>query len=72
MLKTLTLHTEISPEREIHIQVPDDIPTGPAELVVIIVSSETPLEPAGTADDLLRSPLFGLWSDREDIDDSLT
>ncbi len=25
----------------------------------------------GTAADLVRSPLFGIWADREDIEDSL-
>jgi len=72
MLKTFTVQTEIPPGREIHIKVPGDVPTGPAEVVVIIVSSEAPSEAAGTAAEMLRSPLFGLWADRDDIGDSIT
>lgn len=71
MLKTFTLQTDIPPGREIHIKVPGDIPTGPAEVVVIIVSSKAPSEAEGTAGEMLRSPLFGLWTDRDDIGDSI-
>ena len=71
MVKTFTLQTNISPGREIHIKMPGDVPTGPAEVVVIIVSSEALSEAAGTAGEMLQSPLFGLWADRDDISDSI-
>lgn len=71
MVKTLALRIEIPPGREINIKVPDEIPLGPAEVIVVIASPEAPPEPAGTAGDMLRSPLFGLWSDRDDIGDSV-
>lgn len=72
MMKTLTLHCEIPPNREVNIKVPDEVPLGPAEVVIVIASpAEATREPAGTAGDMLRSPLFGLWADREDIGDSV-
>jgi len=71
MVKTLALRTEIPPGREISIKVPDDVPLGPVEIVVVIASSEISLEPAGTAGNMVQSPLFGLWSDRNDIGDSV-
>ncbi len=70
MLKTLALQTEISPERELRIKVPEEVPLGPVELVVVISSQEPSFEPTGTAGDMLRSQLFGLWASRDDIDDS--
>ncbi|MBS1251646.1 MAG: hypothetical protein MAG451_00679 [Anaerolineales bacterium] len=71
-MKTLTLHCEISPSREINIKVPDEVPLGPAEVVIVIASpAEAIRESAGTAGDMLQSPLFGLWADREDIGDSV-
>lgn len=72
MLRTLRLFVEILPQREIHIKVPEDVPTGPAEVVVVIASPEAPSKPMGTAGDLLQSPLFGLWADRDDIEDPIS
>ncbi len=71
MVRTLALHTQISPGRELHIKVPEEVPLGPAEIVIVIIPSEAPSEPAGTAGDMIKSSLFGLWSDRGDIGDSV-
>lgn len=72
MIRTLRLHVKILPQRELHIKVPENVPTGPAEIVVVIASPEAPPEPAGTAGDMLRSSLFGLWADRDDIEDPIS
>jgi hypothetical protein len=65
---TITIKTEIGPDRTLHLRVPQEVPEGPAEIVVTII----PSGPTGTAADLAHSPLFGIWADREDIEDSLT
>lgn len=71
-VKTLSLKREVQMDRTLEIQIPEDVPLGPAE-VVIVIFPEKPrtASKSGTAGDLLRSDLFGLWKDREDIGDSL-
>ena len=69
---TLNIRSEVQAGRRLEIQIPRDVPLGPAEVVVVIF----PEKPGAvrkplTAGDLMRSPLFGLWKDREDIGDSL-
>jgi hypothetical protein len=69
---TLNISSEVQVDRRLEIQIPKHVPLGPAEVVVVIFpekprAARKPL----TAGELLRSPLFGLWKDREDIGDSL-
>jgi hypothetical protein len=69
MFRTINLTTEVPPNREVRIQLPDDVPPGPAEIVVVI-ASQAPA--AGhTLGDLARSEFFGMWRDRMDINDSV-
>jgi hypothetical protein len=68
-MKTITCKVIIPTNRQLKITVPEDVPLGPAEVVVVIVT-EAVAEKGGTAGDLLRSPLFGLWKERMDIADS--
>jgi hypothetical protein len=68
MLKTITVTTEITPERELRIALPADTPLGPAEVVVVVSSAARRSE--RTFGDLLRSEFFGMWRDRDDITDS--
>jgi hypothetical protein len=68
-MKTIACKVVIPTGRQLHISVPEDVPLGPAEVVVIIVPEALP-EKRGTAGDLLRSPLFGIWKERTDIGDS--
>ena len=67
-MKAVSLTTEVPPNREVRITLPDDVPVGPAEIVVVVAS----LAPAkvATLGDLLRSEFFGMWRDRADIGDS--
>jgi predicted nucleic acid-binding protein len=65
-MKTIACKVVIPTDRQLHISVPEDVPLGPAEVVVVIVPEGEP-EKRGTAGDLLRSPLFGIWKDRTDI-----
>jgi hypothetical protein len=68
MLKMINVTTEITPDREVRITLPEDTPLGPAEIVVIIASQAARAE--RTFGDLLHSEFFGMWRDREDIIDS--
>ena len=68
MFKTINLTTEVPPSREVRIKLPDDIPLGPAEMVVI-VASQAPTT-GHTLGDLAHSEFFGMWRDRTDIGDS--
>jgi len=73
MMRTIVIRTDILPDRRLHIQVPKEIPVGPAEIVLTITSEQKrPSGPTGTAAELARSALFGIWADRKDIGDSLT
>jgi hypothetical protein len=69
-MRTITSKVVIPADRQLHISVPEDVPPGPAEIVLVIVP-EAVAERGATAEDLLRSPLFGLWKDRTDIGDSV-
>lgn len=71
-MKTLTIRTEITSDRSLHLPLSEDVPIGPVEVVVVIVPDHQDLTTSvGTAAELANSPLFGLWADRDDVDDSL-
>ena len=67
-MKTITCKVVIPIDRQLKITIHEDVPPGPAEVVIVIVP-EAIAEKGGTAGDLLRSPLFGLLKDRTDIGD---
>ena len=67
MLRTINLATDIPSSRELRILLPPDVPTGPAELVVVVTSRE---HSPRTLGDLAHSEFFGMWRDRADIGDS--
>jgi hypothetical protein len=68
MVRTLNLSAEIPPNRELHITLPDDVPTGPAEIVLVVSSSKVAID--STLGALGGSDFLGLWKDRQDIADS--
>lgn len=69
MVRTLNITTTVSPNHEMLITLPADVPTGPAEIVVVVASR---LEAkTRTFGDLLRSEFFGMWKDRNDVGDSV-
>jgi hypothetical protein len=68
-MKTVTFKVVIPANRQLHIEMPEEIPPGPAEVVVI--APEAVPAKGMTAGDLLQSPLFGIWKDRTDIGDSI-
>ena len=67
MFKTMNLHAEIPANHELHITLPSDVPTGPADVVVVISTSNQ--EKTRTLKDLADSEFIGMWKDRPDIDD---
>jgi hypothetical protein len=69
-MRTITSKVVIPTDRQLHISVPEDVPPGPAEIVLVIVPETTP-QKGLTGGELLRSPLFGIWKDRTDIGDSV-
>jgi hypothetical protein len=68
MIKTINLNAEIPLSRELHITLPPDIPVGPAEIALTVLSLSQP--PVRTLADLARSEFFGMWRDRDDLKDS--
>jgi hypothetical protein len=69
MIRTINVSAEITSTRELLIRLPDDVPTGPAEMVLVVSTLEKP-KPA-TLGDFVESEFFGMWQGRDDIDDSL-
>ncbi len=67
MVKTFSLTADVPPDRQVHLVLPDDVPTGPAEIVVVVASHASTVH---TLKDLAQSPFFGMWRDRADIGDS--
>jgi hypothetical protein len=69
MLKTITITMEITPDRELHLTLPDDTPLGPMEIVVVVASATSHM--GQTFGDLFNSEFFGMWRDRDNIADSV-
>jgi hypothetical protein len=68
MIKTVSLTTGVPPDHELRIVLPEEIPPGPAEIVVVVASHAAAGE--SHLGDLANSDFFGMWRDREDIGDS--
>jgi hypothetical protein len=66
-MRVVTLTTEVTPERTLTIHVPQDIPAGPAQVVVVFVSEPQTYRTLG---DLRLSEFFGMWRDRTDLPES--
>ena len=71
MVRTLNVKADIPASRELdlHITLPSDVSLGPAEIVLVVSSSEA-YKPS-TLGDLLNSEFFGMWRDRADIPNSI-
>jgi hypothetical protein len=67
MFKTMNLHAEIPDNHELHITLPNDVPTGPADVVLVISTDNQ--EKTRTLKDLSESEFIGMWKDRADIGD---
>lgn len=69
-MRTITSKVVIPVDRQLRLSIPEDVPPGPAEIVLVIVP-EPPPRKGLTAGELLCSPLFGIWRHRSDIGDSV-
>jgi hypothetical protein len=69
MIRTINLSIEIPPSREFRITLPDDVPAGPAEIVMVVSSS--PVSRSSNLGDLANSEFFGMWRERKDLGDSV-
>lgn len=73
MVTTLNLSAEIPETRELRITLPADVPTGHAEIVLLVstgVGSGGVGSGGSTLGDLAASEFAGIWADRADIGDS--
>lgn len=68
MRHTFTIQTNIPVNRRIELLLPLNVPTGEAEVKLVVVPKRRRRHSTGK--DLLASPIFGMWADRTDIDDS--
>jgi hypothetical protein len=70
-MRVVTLTTTVTPERSLTIRIPEDVPTGPAE-VTVVFAAEPSSKSRRTLGDLRASEFFGMWRDRTDLPDSPT
>lgn len=68
-MKSAMIRTVVPPDHRLVVDVPEEVPAGPAE--VVVRSVEVTSVGRGTAADLLASGLFGIWRDRPDIIDGI-
>jgi len=63
--RMISMQVDVPPDRRLFISVPQDVPVGPAQVIIIRLDQAPP---AGTAAEMVSSPLFGLWAGRDDIE----
>ena len=68
MVKTINLTTEVPSDRKVLIKLPDDVPEGMADIVVVVAPHAS--RRGRTLGELARSEFFGMWAQRSDIGDS--
>jgi hypothetical protein len=69
-MRSVTIKTTIPDDHRLVVDLPPDLPAGPAEVVVTPVPAEEARQ-AWTLGELLTSDLVGMWKDRTDIRVSL-
>ena len=68
MTHTLRLEATIPDDRRVAFTLPDEVPVGEAEVILVVVSKAE--RRRSTGKDLLESEAFGMWRDRTDLGDS--
>ena len=68
MVTTINLTADVPPNHQLTITLPNEIPTGPAEITLVVASQKA--AELSTLGELAESEFFGLWRDRDDITDS--
>jgi len=69
-MRLVKLKATVTPERTLTLQIPEDVPTGPTEIIVVFAGPETAATDGSTLGDLRSSEFFGMWRGREDLPDS--
>lgn len=69
MIKTLNIDANITSDRQLHITIPDDVPLGPAQVVLTVSSAAASAE--SNLGSFVDSEFFGMWADRADIKDGV-
>lgn len=67
MMRLVKVKATITSERTLTVQVPEGVPAGPTEVIVVFASPESAPEHHPTLGDLRASEFFGMWSDRKDL-----
>jgi hypothetical protein len=73
-MKTVTVQADIPPSRELRVVLPDDVPTGPRQVLIVLEGldeAEPVAAPIHLLSELLSSGFAGSWADRDDIGDSV-
>jgi hypothetical protein len=65
-MATIILQGTITPEGELQVELPDNLPPGPVEVEI-----RQPEEKGVTLGELLDSGLVGIWENRTDVEDSV-
>jgi len=68
-MRVVTITTTVTPDRTLTIRVPEEIPTGPAE-VIVVFAPESSSKPCRTLGDLRASEFFNMWQGRTDLPES--
>ncbi len=68
MSRTIRFLKKIPVSRRIGLRLPDDVPAGEAEVVLVVTPRAE--RRRCTCKDLLESEIWGMWADRTDIADS--
>jgi hypothetical protein len=66
------LKTTVTPERTLTLRVPEDVPAGATEIIVVFAPTEPPSARHCTLGDLRASEFFGMWRNRDDLPDTPT
>jgi len=69
MVATVTISTHVPESRHIEVTVPQEVPVGPAEMVIVVVTGDA--DQPRTLGDLAASGFFGAWAGRTDVQDSV-
>ena len=67
MTHRIHLDTTVPESRTIEVVLPADVPVGLANITVVVTPKEHKLS---SGLDIVESPIFGMWADRNDIEDS--
>ena len=72
MIRLVKFKTTVTPERTLTLRVPEDVPAGSTEVIVVFAPTETASERHSTLGELRESEFFGMWGDRDDLPASST